>query len=141
VSVRSIDIILALKPKWAEMIYSGEKTVEVRRRIPYQYRTSGRTSLRVLVYETGKRGITGCFLSDGYRVIDPSDPDLSGTCIGPEEFEGYAAGSPTYGIVIEGVHRFASPYALADVGVRTAPQSFAILGDGVYDRLLEGESA
>lgn len=140
-SNRSIDIILALKSKWAEKIYSGEKTVEVRKRIPYQYRTSGHTFLRVLVYETGNKGITGCFLSGGYRVIDPSDPDLSGTCIEPEEFFGYAAGNPTYGIVIEGVHRFGRPFALSDAEVKTAPQSFAVLNDGVYDRLLEEESA
>lgn len=140
-SYRTIDIILALKPKWAELIYSGEKTVEVRRRIPYCYRTSEGTALRAVIYESGQRAITGCFLSDGYRVIDPSHPDLSETCLTSEEYGAYAAGNQTYGIIIDGVHRFKKPMTLADAGVRFAPQSFSILGAGVYDRLLEVESS
>lgn len=44
-----MNILLSIKPKWAEKIYSGEKTIEFRKSIPKNFNTSEDV---VFIYET-----------------------------------------------------------------------------------------
>lgn len=44
-----MNILLSIKPKWAEKIYSGEKTIEFRKSIPKNFDT---TEDVVFIYET-----------------------------------------------------------------------------------------
>lgn len=44
-----MNVILSIKPKWAEKIYNGEKTIEFRKSIPKNFDTSNDV---VFIYET-----------------------------------------------------------------------------------------
>lgn len=50
------DLVLSLKPRWSEEIFSGLKTIEVRRRFP----EAANMNLRALIYTTApKKALTG----------------------------------------------------------------------------------
>ena len=58
------DIILSIHPKWAAKIYSGEKTIEVRKSFPKQ------NVNKVYIYETAPvKKITGFFVFTGLQSI------------------------------------------------------------------------
>lgn len=59
------DIVLALKPKWLELILSGKKTAEVRRTLPARLEPGDK------VYFYCKGDIHGfAFVEDVYHVVD-----------------------------------------------------------------------
>lgn len=65
-----MNIILSIKPKWAEKIYSGEKTIEWRKGEPKLARNNGAT---VYIYETAPVSkITGFFELSKDRFAAPT---------------------------------------------------------------------
>ncbi len=59
------DIIMAIKPKYAEMVYFGEKKYEIRKVLPYQLRVESLFETviegRIYLYESSPvQLITGC---------------------------------------------------------------------------------
>lgn len=138
------NILLSIKPRWAERIYSGEKTVEVRSKLPSSYAKGlGRDDLRIIFYETVPvMRITGTAVSKGYRFLEGYGADLTGTCLNTSEFESYAKGRRVFGIELEQVRRFEAPMEVSASGFRRPPISFFVLPDDIADRIVsEGVTA
>jgi len=54
------DIVLSIHPKWAEKIYSGEKTIEVRKTEPDWEKAESQDDLLIYLYETAPiKKVTG----------------------------------------------------------------------------------
>lgn len=87
-------LLLSIRPKYAEKIYSGEKTVELRRTRP-----SVAADDLVLVYTSSPRcALTGAFLAEGVESGTPAQMwKKFGTRAGisREAYESYYAGAET----------------------------------------------
>lgn len=91
-----MNVILSIKPKWAEKIYNGEKVIEFRNTIPKSLirldtfenkihpisRKESYPGKTIFLYETGNKKVTGCckfkdlifdrvFFDDSGKVIVP----------------------------------------------------------------------
>lgn len=79
-----MNVILSIKPKWAEKIYNGEKVIEFRKGIPKTLiRSAIHNDSIIFLYETGNvKKVTGCckfkdlifdsvFFDDSGKVIVP----------------------------------------------------------------------
>ena len=79
-----MNVILSIKPKWAEKIYNGEKLIEFRKGIPKTLiRSAFHNDSIIFLYETGNiKKVTGCckfkdfifdrvFFDDTGKVIVP----------------------------------------------------------------------
>lgn len=99
-------ILMSIKHKWCEMIFRGEKTVEVRKNKPNE-----ELPIKVYVYESigqgeGAGAVVGEFVCDEvdeytfsnyearYRI---KDVDLTRTCLNHPELIGYGGGDTLYG--------------------------------------------
>lgn len=107
-------VLISIKPKWAEKIVNGYKTIEVRRTRPkidtpfkcYIYCTYGQENEN---YMLGKRGkVIGDFVCDKIEKIKPcfeyysngydiDDDTLSKTYLTREQFMEYGKGKSLYG--------------------------------------------
>ena len=69
-----MNIILSIKPKWAEKIYSGEKKIEWRKTCP----STVNEGAKVYIYETAPIcKVTGRFTYIGSTKVDAKNLDLS----------------------------------------------------------------
>ena len=138
------QLMLAMEPRQARLVYEGRKSVEPRRV------TALSPFDRTYLYEAAPVGmVTGC--ADAVR-IGYGDPegfwerygDL--TCLTYEEFKGlvcekdsdwaYAPGLRLVGgYVLTNPHRFETPQPLSWFGVRCAPQNFAYCKSDAYGLL------
>lgn len=118
-------ILIPIHPNWANLIYKGEKTVEVRRR--FNPTTEGMT---VLFYETRPAGMV-----TGQAVIARIEPATVGdlldetmethTRIPRPDLLKYAHGvTQLTAIHLTSAKRFERPLPLSDLGVGLAPQNY-----------------
>jgi predicted transcriptional regulator len=120
------DIILSIHPKWAEKIYSGEKTVEVRKTRPFQWCSF--PSKLIYLYETSPiKKITGfAHLKGAWASIYLS----SGSCLSQEELIKYSNGKDLYFWELKDPFKFDT---LQDIK-GSVPQSWRYLKEGeIYD--------
>ena len=121
-----MNIILSIKPKWAEKIYSGEKTIEWRKSIS---RKNGQ--ITVFIYETAPvKKITGFFtLGEAYYKIfgplkDRSEIIVKG-CVPSKELKKYKGKSKClYGWDVINPHKFETPKTLEEFSLKRPPQSW-----------------
>ena len=76
-----MNIILSIKPKWAELIYSGKKTIEWRKSFPKLNSYEDFKIEKVFLYETAPvKKITGYFEFNeyGFPLYLISDIDAQG---------------------------------------------------------------
>lgn len=119
-------ILMSIRPKYANLIFSGEKKIEFRKnRIPD-------TIKRVVVYETMPTGkIVGYFEVEKIEKLSPCEmwqkySSIAG--IDKFDFEKYFSDKIiAYGILIEKYHRFDNAIDLRTTKY-TPPQSFKYLG-------------
>jgi predicted transcriptional regulator len=125
------DIILSIHPKWAEKIYTGEKTVEVRKTRP----TNWLSFPTVFVYETAPiKKITGLFKLDWiYPIILGVDEMtcyaeslIENTCLTNEELTKYADGKEIKFWIPKGINKFDTPRDIKG----SIPQSWRYLKEG-----------
>ena len=99
------DIILALKPKWANLILDGKKTAEVRRVLPKDL------SLGDKCYIYCRGAILGYAVVENIETVDPNDAldvmSLSGVfcenaCLEADDMAYYLFGGKRPGIIIFG---------------------------------------
>lgn len=93
-----MNIILSIKPKWAELIYSGKKKIEWRKNLPCNREILNLTELRdgtdkvkVYLYETAPvKKVTGFFYWGGVGIIDVRklEEDVNG-CVPIEDLKRY----------------------------------------------------
>ncbi len=65
-----VEIILSIKPKWAEKIYSREKKIEYRKSSP---NVALDESFKAYIYESGSGLITGEVIFSSHRIYSNSD--------------------------------------------------------------------
>lgn len=133
-------LFLSLKPRFAQLLLSGTKTVELRR-----IRPRAAAGTQVIVYASSPvRAVVGtCLISDVRMGMPDEIWDLHGTltAVEPGEYEQYFAGAKrAVAITVAKPIRLANPIALHDVrsivpGFQP-PQSFRYLTSADANRLL-----
>ncbi len=126
-----LGVVLAVHPRFAQLIYEGSKRVELRR-------SFGGLGTRVaFIYETAPvSAVTGFFLLKGFRTMSPRlawrefDGKLGLT---QDEFRSYVQGRDEVKILEIGkTARLPSPLPLrAFTGRDSAPQSFCYVSRGL----------
>lgn len=115
-------ILLSIHSKWANLIYDGSKTIEVRRRFPMV------EDMTVLFYETKPVGMV-----TGRAVIHHVEPmtvgdllrDETHTRIPRPDLLKYANNSTRLMAVhVTDAQRFDKPFPLSDLGIGLAPQNY-----------------
>lgn len=133
-------VMLSLRPEWAQKIFSGEKTREVRKRAPllkhpykvYVYCTKGGDPVRsqpkdshTKPYEMNGTVCGECTCVSTVDYTPPWTNHLLGTCLTAEALKDYAgnAGYLSY-MAVENVVVYDKPRKLEDFGIDRAPQSW-----------------
>ena len=119
-------LFLPVKPKWSDLIMSGQKTMELRRRLP-----SEGWGKRCIIYSSSPVcSIVGTVLcSDMGRILHPSDDILAQACIRYPDFLAYFNGANMRGFLqIQEPRPLTRPIALAEMRNRwpwlRPPQSY-----------------
>jgi predicted transcriptional regulator len=124
------DILMPIKPKWAEKIYKGEKNIEVRKVLPANF---GEGKGIIYLYESSPvQRVTGFIqVETVYRGTVPSALDQEKfnddwrMCLTEKELIDYASGRPVLNFIkIFAAYRLKNPVKLV-----TAPQSFFYVSD------------
>lgn len=130
-------ILMSIKPKWCEKIFSGEKTVEVRKTAPkleppfkvYVYRTKEKCGAKIVddclnsVYGGGK--VVGEFVCDKveenipdyhpvYEAFFYSGFEYGNDCLSSKEIQKYGKGDTLYGLHITAPKRYDTPKELSE---------------------------
>jgi predicted transcriptional regulator len=138
-------VLLSLRPRFAEALLNGTKSVEVRRR-PVRLSPGA----VCLVYASSPaRALTGAVVVE---TIDVADPDIlwrrhgAGTAVQRWEYDTYLAGRPVAcAIVVAAAIAFRTPVPLDELRRRrhafAAPQSYRFLRAGELAALLNGQAA
>ena len=80
---------MSIHHKWAELIYSGEKTVELRKTAP---KALDGDDLKVYLYETDLKSITGViYVNFCHEITEITPKIVENSCVPLEEIEQYKA--------------------------------------------------
>lgn len=133
-------IMLSIHHEYAELIFGGKKTLEIRKTAP----SSGSYPYIIYMYETKRDGGAGAvvgFFKCGaviktnafgkalhYEQADGHRADIiARSCLTAEQLIDYANGDDIRGLVVGTPIRFPRPRPLSDFGLRRAPQSWQYL--------------
>lgn len=130
-----MNIILSIHPKWAEKIYSREKTIEWRKNMPHRmdaYKLrDGDPNFKIYLYETAPvRKITGFFCWGGVALFDArfmhdGFPPATYGCVNVEDLKKYQGENCAIcGWFIDLPQKFKEPKSLEDFGLKRPPQSW-----------------
>lgn len=131
-------VLMSIKPVYAELIKSGEKTVELRRVLP-----KIKDGDVIVVYETAPiqritmtctvKGILSCEPCELWRDAGHQ------ACVDYESFEEYFQGKDlANGLQLDNIKTLSKPLKLSEViGTRRAPQSYCYLRDKEVEQLLQ----
>ena len=131
-------VLMSIKPIYAELIKTGEKTVELRRVLP-----KIKEGDVIVVYETAPiqritmtctvKGILSCETRELWRDAGHQ------ACVDYESFEEYFQGKDlANGIQLDNIKTLSKPLKLSEViGTRRAPQSYCYLRDKEVEQLLQ----
>lgn len=130
-------VLISLKPQWANLVFTGRKTVEIRKSKPVL-----ETPFVCYVYQSGSGFVIGEFVCkyidsyvkvgsaftkphymrrDGDRVLPI---DFTTMQLTEQEIENYGRGAYLYGWQIARPERYKTPVALECFGLKRAPQSW-----------------
>lgn len=118
------SIVIAIRPEYVTKILDGSKTFEYRRVLPTKKLSF------MLIYETSPVSKVVA-AAEVVEVLSLSLPDLWSATSGrggieKPAFDDYFRGKDSgFAIRIGRIYRFDNPLTLGDVGLKTAPQSFA----------------
>ena len=146
-------VLISIQPRWCELIFNGQKTIEVRKSFPRQLETP----FEVLVYCTkgkenekmcfdryspyiGNGKVIGSFVCDKvYKIVpdgeyysngyDIDDDMLSETCLGRGYLTGYGLGYTLYGWHITAPKLYDKPRELGEFGIARAPMSWCYVDE------------
>lgn len=133
-----MNVILSIKPKWAELIYLGKKTIEWRKSFPKADNIE-----KVFLYETAPvKAITGFFTLQEIScyivssVCAQPEQIIKSGCVPMVDLIKYRENVDClYGWMIDKVTKFSEPWGLQYVELKRPPQSWcydkseAIVGD------------
>lgn len=126
------DILMPIKPKWAEKIYKGEKNIEVRKIFPRWAFNAAERNI-IYFYESKPVQLVTGFAEVSLvysRTIEcamlyEKELDNWRMCLTEKELIDYASGRTLlYFIEIDKTHKFKNPVKLV-----TAPQSYFYVSD------------
>ena len=119
------DILMSIHSKWAQLIYSGEKTLELRKTAPKSFDGDG---LKVYLYDTKLKSITGVvFVKIIHEITEIGLKLVENSCLKLEEIEAYKAKGKgkLYAWEICGVDEYGPDWLLPeDLHAKRAPQSW-----------------
>ena len=119
------DILMSIHSKWAKLIYSGEKTVELRKNAPKGILDE---DAKIFLYETDLKCITGViFVKWCHEITEISPKLVENSCVPFEEIEAYKAkgNGKLYAWEITGVDEYGPDWLqLEDIHAKRAPQSW-----------------
>lgn len=137
-----MNIILSIHPKWAKLIYEGQKTVEWRKVIPSCLLPiySMHDAIRVYLYETAPvKKVTGYFVCRDVARLTMSEPPwenaeihpaaekvINKGCVPLDDLKKYAGKKAVvYGLKVMYCSKFFNgPKTLEDFGLERPPQSW-----------------
>lgn len=124
-----MEILMSIHGKWADLIYQGKKTVELRKTAP---KKSGKIDATVYVYNTDCKSVDGRFFVSEVVEIDEITEELSAkSCVPMNDIVTYNGDGKLYAWIIEEADEFEPAWLqLEDLGAKRAPQSWQY----VYDR-------
>lgn len=141
-----MNIIMSIHPKWAENIYSGEKTIEWRKTCPKYVPTPPLRTypqpIKVFLYETSPVcNVTGFFYWSGTKNLIIREPEYEGQeicdaakevirmgCVPLEDLKKYQGTSyKLFGWICGLNEKFEKPRPLSDFGLKRPPQSWQYL--------------
>lgn len=145
-------IMLSIHHEHSELIYSGKKTLEIRKNAPRRKSWGGGIYDTIFLYETkqpyrgtdgllypGEGAVTGFFLCkayeatnaftshDFYKKEEIRNSFILQSCLTEDKLEKYAQDSTIYGWKVNTPIRFPHPIPLSDFGLTRAPQSWQYL--------------
>ena len=122
------EILMSIYHKYAKLIYSGEKTVELRKSAPKALDGDG---LKVYLYETDLKSITGVvFVNFCHEITEITPKIIENSCLSRKEIDAYKARGrgKLYGWEIRGIDEYGPDWLLSeDLHVKKAPQSWQYL--------------
>ncbi len=112
---------MSIHGKYADMIFSGEKTVELRKTAP----VSTNDEITVYLYNTDTKGVPGRMTVAEVRELTEITDNLAEyACLSVEEIQEYKGGGTLYGWFIEEAEIFDESLRLKDFDAKRAPQSW-----------------
>lgn len=119
------EILMSIHHKWAQLIYSVEKTLELRKTAPKGFEKG---EIKVYLYETDLKSITGVISVNFCHEITEIMPKIvENSCLSLEEIEQYKAKGrgKLYGWEICGVDEYGPDWLYPeDLHIKRAPQSW-----------------
>ncbi len=130
-----MNVILAIHPKWANLIYEGKKTIELRKDLPHRMcpvkLRDGNPDFKVYLYETTPvRKITGFFYWGGVKIINSrgmkeDNPYLVAGQVSLKELQKYQGGNCSIcAWHIDKPQKFRDPLPIDLFGLKRPPQSW-----------------
>lgn len=139
-------VLLSIKKKYADLIFSGNKTIEIRMTQPSEM------PVRVFMYEAigegeGRGKIVGEFTANNisnYTVVNEfssiedrysiSQSDLSASCLTIAEIDAYVRTRQFYGWHISDLCKYTYPKTLADFELKRPPMSWQYIPKATVKR-------
>lgn len=114
---------MSIHHKWAERIYSGEKTIELRKTAP---KSGDHTDFLVYIYDTEEKSVTGHMLvNKTYEVDEITEDIVKKSCVPREEIEKYKGQGKLVAWIIRDVTEYGSDrLEVQDLKAKRAPQSY-----------------
>lgn len=103
-------VMISIRPEWCKLIAEGEKTVEVRKTMPFK----AKVPFKCYIYESrDRKAVIGEFVCDYIRVIkEPYWKTVAGTCLTAYQMYKYGKGAMLYGWHISDLVIYDQPKAL-----------------------------
>lgn len=113
---------MSIHGKYADLIFSGEKTVELRKTAPVSF---GNGETTVFLYNTDTKSVTGKMTISNIRELTEITDNLAEyACLSVEEIQEYKGEGRLYGWFIEEAEIFDESLRLKDFDAKRAPQSW-----------------
>ena len=133
-------LFLPVKPKWADLIMSGKKTLELRKRLP-----ACEVPIRVMVYASSPQmevvGIAECFGVIWQGVVSWTDYELGKACVTRAELHSYfAAYKWSNALCLRNAVKFAKPISLGmlrDFWDIEPPQQWRYIDETTYNDIVK----
>lgn len=134
-------ILMSIQPKWCELIFNGQKTIEVRKSRPsidtpftvYVYMTKRNWIFKLLPFLKNRFAkVIGSFVCDRVRLCIPfglkghllSQEVYREMCLTKEQLDKYGGLKTLYGWHITAPKLFDKPRELSEFGITRAPMSW-----------------
>ena len=115
-------VLQSIRPNWAEKIFQGIKTKELRKSIPANIEYP----FKVYIYETkpGAGAVIGEYTCEGTETSKWPEHFVEGSCVSLEEIKTYMGKGKLSAWDISNVILYSQPVPLSKFGLSRPPQSW-----------------